>query len=427
MTQPGARGIMLANKMAQIQTGIFKYIKKNWAKCTARHPWLQNYFVLTDTTFYEITGKGEWTTVAKSCRRGNEEALAGEHAEHMLIVVDEASGVSDKVFGVVTGAMTQDDNRILLLSQPTRPSGYFYDTHHKLAKGPNNPKGKYNAIVLNSEESPLVNAEFISTKLAEYGGRDAMEYQIKVLGRFPAKTDGFLLGLDEIQRAQRRKVNLAKGWGWMALCDVGNGRDKSVILIAQVSGERQHRRVVGRRMIEMHGSCDPVAFGRRIHQECSQEKYPNITIAVDADGVGSATVKILQEMGTNVIPIHWGKPMYAKQDKERFVNKRAYASIMAADAIKAGRMRPTSDFVVAEQGSRIPFSMNEYGQYIIMKKAHMRSQLNIKSPDHWDVYCFAWLVDFVPANDSIDYDRAQGRANALKHLDQYDDARQGAA
>jgi hypothetical protein len=119
--------------------------------------------------------------------------------------------------------------------------------------------------------------------------------------------------------------------------------------------------------------------------------------------------------------------MHSKQDKERFVNKRAYASIMAADAVKAGRMRPTSDFVVAEQGSRIPFTMNEYGQYIIMKKTQMRAQLNIKSPDHWDVYCFAWLVDFVPANENLDYDRAQGRAHALAYLSQYDEVQQGEA
>lgn len=420
MTQPGARGILMANKIAQVQTGVFKYVKENWKRCCERVPWLQNYFVLTDTTFYEVTAKGNWTTVAKSCRRGNEEALAGEHAEHMLIVVDEASGVSDKAFGVVTGAMTQADNRMLLLSQPTRPSGYFYDTHHKLARTAANPDGEFNAICLNSEESPLVTPAFIKMKLAEYGGRDSMEYQIKVLGRFPRKTDGFLLGLDEVQRAQRRRVTLAKGWGWIACCDVGNGRDKSVILIAQVSGERDRRRVVGRRLLEMDGSCDAVTFGRRINLECTHDKYPNITIAVDADGIGAATCRILEEAGHNVVRIRWGKPMHAKQDKDRFINKRAYACIQAADAIRSGRMRPTSEFIVAEQASRIPFTLNEYGQYVIMKKPQMRAQLNIKSPDHWDVYCFAWLTDYVPANENLDYDRAQSRAHALDYLKQFD-------
>ncbi|HGV5226829.1 TPA: terminase, partial [Escherichia coli] len=81
-------------------------------------------------------GKGVWTILIKSCRPGNEEALAGEHADHLLYIIDEASGVSDKAFSVITGALTGKDNRILLLSQPTRPSGYFYDSHHRLAIRP---------------------------------------------------------------------------------------------------------------------------------------------------------------------------------------------------------------------------------------------------------------------------------------------------
>lgn len=55
-------------------------------------------------------------------------------------------------------------------------------------------------------------------KLAEYGGRDSMEYKIKVLGQFPSVIDGFLLGRDACERAQRRKVYLEKtGAGWRLL------------------------------------------------------------------------------------------------------------------------------------------------------------------------------------------------------------------
>lgn len=55
-------------------TGIFKYIKINWATATSRFPWLADYFVLTETAFYEVTGKGVWTVVPKGFRLGSEEA-----------------------------------------------------------------------------------------------------------------------------------------------------------------------------------------------------------------------------------------------------------------------------------------------------------------------------------------------------------------
>lgn len=100
---PGARAIIVANKIQQVMTGIFKYIKINWATATSRFPWLADYFVLTETAFYEVTGKGVWTVVPKGFRLGSEEALAGEHADHLLYIIDEASGVSDRAFGIITG------------------------------------------------------------------------------------------------------------------------------------------------------------------------------------------------------------------------------------------------------------------------------------------------------------------------------------
>ena len=131
---PGARVVVVANKIGQVQQVVWKYLKINYRELCRRHPWVEQYFVLTETTFFERSSKGVWFVSPKGCRIGNEESLAGEHAKHLFYIVDEASGVSDKAFGVMTGALTEEDNRILLLSQPTRPSGYFYDCHYKLAK-----------------------------------------------------------------------------------------------------------------------------------------------------------------------------------------------------------------------------------------------------------------------------------------------------
>ncbi|MFE0305540.1 hypothetical protein, partial [Bacillus altitudinis] len=102
MLYPDARVIIVANKIQQVMTGIFKYLKINWAMAVSRFPWLSEYFVLTETSFYEITRKGIWTVIPKGFRLGNEEALAGEHADHLLLIIDEASGVSDKAFSVMT-------------------------------------------------------------------------------------------------------------------------------------------------------------------------------------------------------------------------------------------------------------------------------------------------------------------------------------
>lgn len=418
MMFPNARVIIVANKIGQVMTGVFKYLKINWKTCVQRFPWLQNYFVLTDTSFYEITSKGVWTVIPKGFRMGNEEALAGEHAEHLFYIIDEASGVGDKAFGVITGALTQADNRLLLLSQPTRPGGYFYDSHHRMAIGPHNPEGLFTAITLNSEESPLVEPSFIKAKLVEYGGRDAMEYLIKVRGMFPSTINGFLLSRDECERAQRRVVKLAKGWGWMACCDVGNGRDKSVLSIFRVSGYRQKRRVVPHKVLEMESNVTPVRFADIIYAECNPEKYPNISIVVDGDGVGGSTAELLEtKHGVPVQRIRWGKKMHSREDKSRFVSQRAFANIMARDAIKNGRMRLDKDVKSVDQASKIPVILKESGQWKIEEKPVMKRKYNINSPDRWDTYCFAMIADFNSADDTMSSEEEEFRESTLAMLD----------
>ena len=414
---PDARVVLVANKIAQVRTGVFKYVKMFWGNATQRHPWLQNYFVLTDTMFYEKSRKGIWEVLCKGYRQGNEESLAGEHAAHILLILDEASGISDKAQSIMRGALTEEDNRMIMLSQPTRPTGYFYESHHNLAKTPDNPEGIWTAICLNSEEAPHVTMQFIKEKLMEYGGRDSLEYKVKVLGRFPDVINGFMLGRDEIDRAARRRVYLERDWGWLATADVGNGRDKSVLNISKVSGRRNTRRVVNHKMLEMPGTMKPKEFAHFIAQECTQERYPNIRIAVDSDGIGAATADELQSMGISVTRIRWGKPMFAKVDKERFVSQRAFSNFAVRDAIQSGRMRPDSSQATAEQGSKIPYTMNESGQLCMIKKEVMRQKMNIKSPDRWDTYCFMWLVDYVPASEAMGEETEDLRNKAAEVLE----------
>ncbi|ELN2943240.1 terminase [Salmonella enterica subsp. enterica serovar Javiana] len=414
---PESRIIIVANKLQQVKTGIFKYIRQNWKECLKRFPWLGQYFTLADVTFYENASKGSWEVIAKGFRLGNEEALAGEHAEHLLYIIDEASGVSDKAFGIIKGALTQDDNRLMLISQPTRTAGEFYDSHHRLARTEANPNGLYNAIKLNSEESPLVTLKFIREKLVDYGGRESPEYLIKVRGEFPSSLSGYLLGRDECERAQRRKVPLAMGWGWICCCDVGNGRDKSVMGIFRVSGYGKHRRVVPHLVKEMEATVTPSRFADFIFSECDPEKYPNIQIAIDGDGVGATTADVLEEKhGIIAQRIRWGKRMHTKKDKERFINQRAYANIMAKMAVQQGRLKFDKGGKAVDQACKIPCGLNEAGQWYMVPKEQMREKLNIKSPDHWDVYCFTQLVDFTPANEETFYDEEETRSEAEEWL-----------
>ncbi|QTH63347.1 terminase [Psychrosphaera ytuae] len=395
---PESRVVVVANNAAQVRNVIWKYIKTNFKTLCRNLPWIESYFALNEREFYAVGYKGVWSCIAKSARRGNEEALAGEHCHTYLVVVDEASGIPDKALQVLSSALTESNNNMCMLSQPTRNSGFFYDSHHRLAKTHKNPNGIWTAIRLNSEESPLVSPSFISEKLVSYGGEDSPEYQIKVMGCFPSSLEGYLLSRKDCELAANSKPNLDKHeWGWVAACDVGNGRDKSVINICKVSlGPAEQRVVINVDIIEMKSNIDPIDFGHEIKKHVEPYILQNITVLIDGDGVGFATVKVTKELGLNVQEVRWGKPLFNNKLRSRFINQRAYAHIMMRDAIKTGRLKIDQDENTKSQISKIPVQLNESGKWVICSKKEMREVHNLKSPDRSDTYCFMFLAN--PSN-----------------------------
>lgn len=408
---PNARVILVANKIAQVKAAVFKYIKINWKVICKRFPWIEQYFVLTETEFYEINGKGVWCVQSKGYRLGNEEALAGEHAKHMLYIVDEASGLSDKAIDVMEGACTEKDNRFLMLSQPTRNVGRFFDSHNRLSKLKNPLKGIWNSLTFSSEDSPWVTFEYLKKAIIKFGGRDSVQYMIKVLGMFPKVLEGYLISMTVCEQAVNANPVLNDDWGWVCLCDVGNGRDKSVRLIGKVSGNGLERKFLPVSIKEFEGTIDPINFGRQVAAEIKSSEYPNIVIGVDNGGVGFDTATIMEELGLRVQRIMWGDTLFSDSDKKLYINQRAFATIMAERALKKGRMKLDPSDKTKEQASKIPYKVNEKGQYAIMPKEQMRKE-GIPSPDRFDTYCFSQLVDYIPHTTTVSDNVIEDRKKA---------------
>lgn len=412
---PDSRVMVASNKLEQTLSGLLKYVKIHWAEVCKRHPWLKQYFEVTHKGFRAKCNPGVWCLQARSYRVGNEESLAGEHAQRLMWIVDEASGVSDKAFGIITGSLTELDNRLVMLSQPTRNAGFFYDSQHKNRKIEGNKGGIYTCLNLSSEESPLVTSEWIAEKIAQYGGRHAPDYIIKVLGRFADEAaDGHLLSRAHCLAAQGRKIRVEKSWGWVGLVDVGDGGDKSVLLIGRVSGYGIHRRFSPYRLYVRKMRAN--RFARFVNAHAPEENFPGINLAVDAGGVGSPVADDLAELyGRRVQRINWGLPPFSEEERKRFVNNRAKANIWARDAVIDGRMSLPPGVDVIDQASRIPIEVDNQGRHAIMSKKTMRLQ-GLPSPDIWDCCCFVGLADYSPATRIMANDAAAQRAEALRLL-----------
>jgi phage terminase large subunit len=61
--------------------------------------------------------------------------LQGHHAEHLLIIADEAPGIEPSFWPAVEGILASGDSHLLRLGNPTVSAGYFFDSFGRAAAG----------------------------------------------------------------------------------------------------------------------------------------------------------------------------------------------------------------------------------------------------------------------------------------------------
>lgn len=426
--------LLTAPKIEQVKNVAWKEIA-DVMDLIQRGPfgWICDYYAVEAERIYVKGYKMGWFVIAKTAPRGSPENLAGMHRDWYLVVADEASGIPDQNFKVLTGALTDKRNRMALFSQPTRDSGYFYDTHNKLSAFQKDEHGNYGpwvSLVFNSEESPLVSKEFIKEKELEYGGRDSVEFWIRVLGKFPESNDKYLVGRKAIERCIGAEHVVGAGayakdeWGYIATVDVAAGeyRDKSVLMIGKVvnNGDGIDPRRVDIIDIPICSNIlDLDDFAGQIVEVVGQ--FTNISVYVDAGGMGVGVCQRLEKLEIpNVTRVLWGKPCFRKEYKDRFINVRAQCNVFAANAIKKCRLtiidKRRKDLM--DQGGRIPRHFNEKAQSVIASKEEMRSE-GLPSPDLWDCVAMFFMEDahYIQHEGAINYEAEDNREKAVDAVD----------
>ncbi len=398
---PKSNAVLTASDIKQCRTVIWKYLDEVMEDMAKNWPWMTPYPIKMAERYYIRGHKDSWYVLPKTASKSRPETVAGQHNVNYVVVVDEASGVIDEIHGVLRGALTHEDNRYIMVSQPTQPVGHFAEAFSSL-------KGIYKTHNLNAEESPIVSKKFIAEKLTEYGGHHSPEYQIKVLGRLPDNLSGYLIPKTWCEESQRAVIVHLDEWGWVITADVAEGvhRDSSVWTIAKVSGYGSNRKV---EVVECREflDLDEIQFARELYQRAKD--FPRVTIAVDGDGPGRTVILTLEELGVTCERIHWGLPPHSETDRKRYKNQRAFASVKAREAIFESRMKMAPGTKLVEQASRIPYKIDEAGRYTIMQKEQMKAQ-GIKSPDLFDTHCFFFLTDYIAVGDGTDF---QGEAEGM--------------
>lgn len=264
---------------------------------------LQELFDVTQHRIELRAAPDESFLTAKTARDETPEALQGVHSDFVLLVADEASGVGEKIFEAAVGSMSGDNAVTLLLGNPTRTSGYFFEAFHSMADlwhtihvtgVPGTERGHEHR----SYYSPRVTADFIEQVARTYG-RDSDAFRVRALGEFPRGDADTIIPIELIVAAQERDIvvpdDMTEIWG----LDVARyGDDESALV-------RRNRLAVLPR-IETWGGMDlmyTVGRVKRAYDDQPSHLKPE-KILVDEIGLGAGVVDRLRELGLPAIGVN---------------------------------------------------------------------------------------------------------------------------
>jgi phage terminase large subunit len=126
------------------------------------------------------------------------EAMAGIHSVNTLLICDEASGIPDSVFDAMSGSLVDPFPTMVLIGNPVRTSGLFFDAFHDLSE-------MWTTFHTSCVGHPNVNAAELESKKQEYG-EDSNRYRIRVLGEFPTGDEDTVIAHDLVMAALERDV-----------------------------------------------------------------------------------------------------------------------------------------------------------------------------------------------------------------------------
>lgn len=178
-TWDDARVVCTANTDTQLRTKTVPEVAK-WFKGSLTAHWFD--IQATSIKSRDPLHNDSWRMDFIPWSENNTEAFAGLHNKGKIILVlfDEASKISDKIWEVVEGAMTDEDTVIIWIAfgNPTRNTGRFRECFRRY-------KHRWTTLQIDSRTVDGTNKKLIDQWVEDYGENSDF-VKIRVRGMFPS-------------------------------------------------------------------------------------------------------------------------------------------------------------------------------------------------------------------------------------------------
>lgn len=302
-TRYNSKIIATAPNITQLYTVLWAEIAK-WIQDSI----LSQFITHTKTRLYMNSYEKSWFAFPKTAT--TKEGIAGQHADHLLVIADEASGIKDDILETLLGTITGEYNKLLFISNPTRVSGVYYNAFHQ-------NRASFNCIHVNAENSVRVDRENISMIANSYG-KDSNVYRIRVTGDFPLQEDDVFIPINLIEHSIVCEAE-DKPVGMIDIgCDVARfGSDKSIIGYKVNEKAAFFKKINGQDT--MRTAADIVLLGQNLIKE--HNYTDKIPIKIDDGGVGGGVVDRLRQIKSSNPDLYWWMEIVPVKFGVRIKNK----------------------------------------------------------------------------------------------------------
>lgn len=292
----------------------------------------------------------------------------GRDTDPVFIIVDEAKGVPDEIFGAF-----QRCTRVFQLwtSSPGEPAGKFFNAFGRNA-------GLYWTRRITSEMCPHIDPkkrEFDREEL----GEDSPLYRSMHLAEFTSLDNRVVITPEALTHAFLTQPHPDPSGELVAAMDFAAGGDEDTI-------SYRHGNVV--KLHDAWKSTDTVQSRRKHRAHCEALKIPGGCVWGDADGIGNVIIKDMREEGFSVNEFHGG---LAPLDPENYSNLISQVWIEGCRLVERGKIHlgPRDEFSseLFEQLTTRRLEWDERGKLRIESKKKMKER-GVKSPDRAD----SWLM-----------------------------------
>jgi hypothetical protein len=301
----------------------------------------------------------------RTSRQDQPEALQGIHSDHVLLIVDEASGVPEGIFEAAAGSMSGEAACTILIGNPVRTSGLFFDSHTRL-------QASWYTVHVSAFDSNRVSDDFIN-EMAERYGEDSNAYRVRVLGEFPITDDDSVIPYHLIEEARIREIKSHPDspiiWG----LDVARfGSDSSTLCKRRGNEVLEKVRIwKGLDLMQLTGAV------KAEWDECSNLARPT-QILVDGIGMGAGVSDRLRELGLPARAINVSESAGLKQ---RYVNLRAELWFDVKEWLATNvASLPVNDSQLCAELSSPRYTFKSNGKVQIESKADMKKR-GVASPN----------------------------------------------